>query len=359
MQSIEQVILLLVSGQGILISLALLTSIFRRNYASFCLGLISFVITLEILNAWATGTSYHNSEHPFPFWIFGSYLILPPALWLFLRANTIFNFVLRPRHALLFLPALIEILVEFFLFYWNSYFGGSYRLIDNGFWFFFTEVCPIILMVITLISFLRALLKMSRKSADTLTMGFSKEAIKLWGFFGVFALLTIFWVLQGLFQFQVFWIIEIILLLFLFIIAYLGYFKPSFFAIPKATQTRSVKEKYPQYQDTEELARLEQLFRVDKLYRQQKLNVKDVATQLQLPQRYISELINTYHHTNFNAYINSFRVAEVLERINDPKEKNKTLLGIALECGFNSKSSFNQIFKDVTGKKPSDFLKET
>ncbi|WP_282079371.1 helix-turn-helix domain-containing protein [Aquimarina algiphila] len=81
-----------------------------------------------------------------------------------------------------------------------------------------------------------------------------------------------------------------------------------------------------------------------------------MATVLNLPERYISGLINTYHNTNFNTYVNTFRVADTMSRIKDSKERNKSILGIALESGFSSKSSFNGAFKTITGKNPSDFF---
>jgi AraC-like DNA-binding protein len=49
-------------------------------------------------------------------------------------------------------------------------------------------------------------------------------------------------------------------------------------------------------------------------------------------------------------------VKEVIERMANPSEKHKSLLGIALDAGFNSKSSFNQVFKQHTGKTPSEYL---
>ena len=359
MQSFEQIILLLVTGQGILLTLALLSSIVKKNYSNFFLGLITLVITIEILNIWGMRVSYHNSENAFPFWLLGSYLILPPALWLFVKVNTQPFFQPKTIHFFFFLPALIEIVVEFFSFYSNRFLTTQYRLLENELWYIFTEVVPIVAMAVVLAFFAKALMDL-RTRLKNISQSKSNyyQISKLFLFFAVFSFLTLFWFLLTLFDAEVFNIIETILIIFLFVLGYLGYFQPTFFDIPKVLKKEIIKEKFPQYDDKVELNRLNNLFTDKKIYTKQKLTVNEVASHLELPKRYVSGIINSYHNVNFTQYVNSFRVAEVLKRIKDPKESNKTLLGIALESGFNSKSSFNQIFKDTTGKNPSDFLKK-
>ena len=112
MGNLESILLLIVSGQGILISLALIAGVFRKKYANFFLGLITVVITIEIFTIWAIKMQLTNTGGIFPIWILGSYLILPPALWLFVRVNLNPTFVLRKLHWLVFVPAIIEIVVE-------------------------------------------------------------------------------------------------------------------------------------------------------------------------------------------------------------------------------------------------------
>lgn len=358
MQNIEQIILLLVSGQGLLLSLALLSAVFKKKYSSFFLGIITVVITLEILNIWGMRVSYHTSENAFPFWVFGSYLMLPPALWLFVKTNTQPTFQLKIKHALLFVPAFIEIIVELLSYYSNKILKTNYHLIENIFWHAITEIVPVIGMILVLVLFGKALrnLTIQLKKKPSTQSNF-RQISKLFIFFLVFSFLTLFWLLVTLFDFQIFYVIEVILLVFLFTLGYLGYFQPSFFDIPKILKTQIIRDNFSQFNDDIELERLRVLFEVEKIYTKQKLSVKEVATHLHLPERYVSGLINLYHNSSFNSYVNAFRVKEALQRINDPRQHNKTLLGIALESGFNSKSSFNSVFKATTGKNPSDFLK--
>ena len=61
---------------------------------------------------------------------------------------------------------------------------------------------------------------------------------------------------------------------------------------------------------------------------------------------------------NFYTLINEYRVQEVIRRMNDKQYQMYTLLAIALDAGFNSKSAFNRIFKQITGKTPSEYKLE-
>lgn len=82
-----------------------------------------------------------------------------------------------------------------------------------------------------------------------------------------------------------------------------------------------------------------------------------MADDLQISREKLSYLINTGQQKNFYKFINEFRIEEVKERLLIPKYDHFTVLGIGLECGFNSKSSFNRIFKEETGLTPSEYKK--
>ena len=167
-----------------------------------------------------------------------------------------------------------------------------------------------------------------------------------------------FWFIQGIIGFQVFTIIEIILSTFLFILGFVGYFHPSFFTIPQFLKGKISKEEFSQYDDKKELARLAALFENEKIHKRPRLSLNELSRELNLPTRYLSGLIHSYHNTDFRNFVNSYRVNEVIARIRDPHESHKTLLAIAMESGFSSKSSFNQIFKAFTGQTPSNYLEK-
>lgn len=87
------------------------------------------------------------------------------------------------------------------------------------------------------------------------------------------------------------------------------------------------------------------------------LTLKTLAHQLGWPPDQLSRLINGAFDQNFNDYINGYRVKAVQAAMRDPALAHLSLLGLALECGFNSKATFNRVFKQHTGLTPSAWRK--
>ena len=96
---------------------------------------------------------------------------------------------------------------------------------------------------------------------------------------------------------------------------------------------------------------------MDKLYLNGKLSIQDVSNKLNIPKQYISEVLNEQMNTNFQDFINGYRVEEFIKRLKNDKNNQYTLLGIATDVGFNSKSSFNAVFKKCKGFTPTQFKK--
>ena len=95
----------------------------------------------------------------------------------------------------------------------------------------------------------------------------------------------------------------------------------------------------------------------EKPYLNNRLSLKDVAEYLNISVHHLSQVINEQLDKNFFDFVNDYRVTEVKNLLRDPKHKQFTLLAIAYDCGFNSKSSFNSVFKKITGLTPSSYVK--
>ncbi|SFQ72094.1 helix-turn-helix domain-containing protein [Hymenobacter arizonensis] len=93
----------------------------------------------------------------------------------------------------------------------------------------------------------------------------------------------------------------------------------------------------------------------DQLYQNPTLTLAELAAHTGLPARLISFTVNAGFGRSFNELVNGYRVAEVQRRLAAPDARRFTLLGIAFESGFNSKTTFNRIFKQVTGVAPRDY----
>lgn len=94
-----------------------------------------------------------------------------------------------------------------------------------------------------------------------------------------------------------------------------------------------------------------------KPYLNAEYSLQMMADHLEVSRQHLSQVINTGQGKNFYKLVNEFRVNEVKNMISDPVFSNYTILGIAFECGFNSKTSFNRIFKEATGYTPSEYKK--
>ena len=122
------------------------------------------------------------------------------------------------------------------------------------------------------------------------------------------------------------------------------------------------KKKYKQVLlDTSEIKKyskeLEQIMVDDKLYLNPDLSLKDLASYIELPANYVSQLLNLGFQKNFSEYVNSYRVNEFKERILLQENKDLTIMAVAYDSGFNSKTVFNTFFKKIEGITPNTYLK--
>ncbi|GAA4274913.1 hypothetical protein GCM10022258_42090 [Aquimarina gracilis] len=105
--------------------------------------------------------------------------------------------------------------------------------------------------------------------------------------------------------------------------------------------------------------KLEQVLHTDRPYLDEDLTLGKLAQQVSTKDKILSTLLNQYLNTTFYDLINKYRVDAVKEKINLDSYKNYSLFGIACECGFKSRTSFNRIFKKHTGFSPSEFKNNT
>ncbi|MCL6267678.1 helix-turn-helix domain-containing protein [Flagellimonas myxillae] len=103
--------------------------------------------------------------------------------------------------------------------------------------------------------------------------------------------------------------------------------------------------------------RLETIMTMEKPFLDGQLSISKLASMLNIHQKELSQVINERYQTNFFHFVNGYRVAEVEKKIANPAYQNFSLLGIAFDSGFNTKSAFSKAFKRVNGITPSEFKK--
>ena len=105
-------------------------------------------------------------------------------------------------------------------------------------------------------------------------------------------------------------------------------------------------------------AKLSNFLETDKVYEEPELTLSELARRLSTNTSVLSKVVNQGFGMSFNDYINQFRVNAVINLLKKGEHKKQTLLGIAFDCGFNSKATFNRAFKKMTGLSPKDWLSQ-
>ncbi|TNE48610.1 MAG: helix-turn-helix domain-containing protein [Bacteroidetes bacterium] len=127
------------------------------------------------------------------------------------------------------------------------------------------------------------------------------------------------------------------------------------FDLPESKYKKALftKKELEQYKKA-----LTTLMATQKPYLNPDLSLRDLALLLDMPANQLSQLLNEGFEKNFAEYINTYRLEAFKKMVADPGSRHLTLLAMAYECGFNSKTVFNTFFKKQTGKTPRAYWKE-
>ncbi|WP_228530383.1 helix-turn-helix domain-containing protein [Tamlana sp. I1] len=120
------------------------------------------------------------------------------------------------------------------------------------------------------------------------------------------------------------------------------------------------KRKLISDQDLDALkTKLLQLMESQKPYLDPELNLVKLAQQINIPAHQLSYVINSGFNENFFMFVNRYRVEKVKELLLSEEKNHLSIMGIAFEAGFNSKTSFNTTFKKISSQTPSEFKKRS
>ena len=121
----------------------------------------------------------------------------------------------------------------------------------------------------------------------------------------------------------------------------------------------SVVENMPIQQIEEFAQRIIQAVEVDQLYLDADLSLAKLSNYTGLGQKQISAILNQHLHSNFNEFVNRYRVRAMEVRIRSEDFTQLSIAGIATECGFKSVATFQRCFKQVTGLTPSQYRRNS
>jgi AraC-like DNA-binding protein len=118
------------------------------------------------------------------------------------------------------------------------------------------------------------------------------------------------------------------------------------------------ENKKLEYQNSNRFNNIVNIINTERLYTNSSISLQTIAERFKLSEGYVSQLINKHSNTNFSTYINNLRIVEAQRILTDNNYKNYTIIAIALESGFNSKSAFYNAFKKHTGTTPLEYKKQ-
>jgi AraC-like DNA-binding protein len=156
---------------------------------------------------------------------------------------------------------------------------------------------------------------------------------------------------------------SLITLLFLYVTAYITIGQPEIFSqIEEMENALGNSERKNEGDNAkaekELLKRLMDHMENAKSYRDNKITLPKLAKEVAMTPLKLSSVISSYNNHNFYSFVNSYRVKDVMILLRDINRIEQTILELAYEAGFNSKSNFNEIFKKEVGMTPSQFRKK-
>lgn len=101
--------------------------------------------------------------------------------------------------------------------------------------------------------------------------------------------------------------------------------------------------------------RLIDLMVKDRLFLEPELTIQTLGEKLDVSPYYISQVLNQKLKNNFYDFVNAYRVEEAKKLLLNPSHENFTILTVAFDSGFNSKTTFNTVFKKFTDQTPSEY----
>lgn len=365
---ILQLLVLFGAFQGIILAIILLTTPRLKKLSNAMLALL--FIAFSLMNV--QNTVQRCPIEYCPDWLIWlpifSLTLIPISLYLFLYYLIEPSENIQKRHYVLFIPYLIEVIYNVY----RLYVGMKTGLQDVPWIHTIQNVIELAACTATIWIIIDGVGKLKRYENELLNNFADIDDKNLaWLRHTLIGglVLTSLWVLIAILDFfpshihvsfaYVLWIGMTILILWIgySMIIRQGLLDTSLFAVNEKEEQTNVNPELSAKTD-DHYQRLLHLMDEQKLHSNPNLNMTLLAEQLELSNGYVSQILNQKEGKNFFVFINEYRVNDVKAKMSDPAFDHYTILAIAQDAGFKSKSTFNAVFKRMTGRTPSQYKKE-
>jgi len=370
--------LLILVIQGLILSGLLLWSYkSKNNLPNLILGIL-LLITCYHRTTFTIGfmswyDTYRNTK--VNYYLIPLSLAVGPLIYFYIKSYITIGFSFTKKEIIHFVPVLIYFLFRVGVYIYdrsqsgfNETQNGVFMQSDN---YYNIEVFYIAIAAAQLLLYLafsiHAYYKYRKALVQQYSNTYKSELIWLRNFLFVYSFLFLYDVLQTLtdgFLVDLHWTQEwwyqFFSVLVVIYVGIKGYFTDmdSLKKVDLSIASSDTKKKaYPPFDKNQELQKLQDLVSAQKLYLDPNLSLTQLARAVRMSPSQVSDLINKGLGQNFNDYINKYRVEGIVKKLSDENNNHLSILAIALDNGFNSKATFNRVFKKKTGKSPSEYRK--
>jgi AraC-like DNA-binding protein len=330
-------------------------------------------LSFSLLAIWLGVIAFFQGAQLLPFQVvdyfkpgvFPIMFLFGPLLYLYVRSLTIEQFQLMPKHLLHLIPMLLVGIHRSFT---QPVSVSTFENVAQSSTFFYNRIYYILLLFSLFVYWLWAvkLIFNHRRNIPYFFSNYNRRNTLSWLIVVVVLFLLLFstdalaaWLLRlsGKEPASNYYL-STNLTLFTFIVVFFGLNQNVLFRFKDPDEDDKYKHSALQQDKLESInQKIVDYLQNQKTYLNPDFNFQMMAEDLNLSRQVLSQVINTGQKKNFSQLINEYRVEHVKQMLVDTAYAHLSLLGVAYECGFNSKTSFNRIFKEHTGQTPTAFKK--
>jgi AraC-like DNA-binding protein len=366
---------------GVFEAVFLAALLFSKNNKSTPDYVLGIFFILYGINIFLSFMEVYNRKHgyPYPFFIHTAtpwILLHGPALWFYIKSLTDQHFRFKTIYLLHFIPFVLVLAEHIVHFYTLSVEAKIEMAKTETFKTYLSYPVIVSLIAVSTIGYIIWGLMMIRKYNHKIRAYFSKvDDIDLrWlkfllvGSLYFYILVNLLFAADVAFRIASFGMLQLVTYAFgsvyILILGFYGLKQGNVFSskiiqvdLEEISEEKSViktevsaEEKFIQ--------KLKYYMQEKKPYLDPEINIAKISNDLNVSPEYLSQVLNTKLKHNFFDFINTYRVDEFKQQLKDHKNQHLTLIGIAYNSGFNSKPTFNRVFKRFTGLTPSLYLQQ-
>jgi AraC-like DNA-binding protein len=334
--------------------------------ANVLVGLVTFIIVFW--NIWVLSLDFQITNYlPYFYLIPLNYsLALGPLLYLYVKKITNLNYNLSKKDSIHFLPLLIELTAHLII--------SRDALINNVIGIetdAYLKLMHIVqfLAIVSIVTYCIYALKAIKSYHSWLNNNYSnKDAYNLRWLYRLLIVFAILWFLWTpytiidyvIFDFQLgisdYYPMYVLLSMITIWISVEVFLRPEVIFLETKKQNSLNKETSSE-EVIQKASWLKEKMETNLFYLNSELTLRSLAVNLHIHPNILSKVINDGLDKNFSDFVNEYRVNAIIDRLHSVNYDHITLLGISFECGFNSKTTFNRVFKNIKGITPLNYKK--